>query len=244
MATLFITGGNRGIGLAILKRFAAEGYNIIVSTRKQYPEFEVECREIESTHGVMIHHAYMELDNPDSIAQGLKNIDALGIVPDVVVNNAGIFHEKMLLFSKMEDIKKVFQVNYFSVLQITQYFAKAMMRIGGGAIINISSIAADNNQPSAIAYGASKAALNRFTKSLAQELAAFKIRVNAVAIGVADTEIINNLSDKSQANIKESIAMKRMADPIEIANVVYFLANDQSSYVDGQILRVDGGLRI
>ena len=132
MATLFITGGNRGIGLAILKRFAAEGYNIIVSTRKQYPKFEVECREIESTHGVMIHHTYMELDNPDSIAQGLKNIDALGIVPDVVVNNAGIFHEKILLFSKMEDIKKVFQVNYFSVLQITQYFAKAMMRIGGG----------------------------------------------------------------------------------------------------------------
>jgi 3-oxoacyl-[acyl-carrier protein] reductase len=243
MATLFITGGNRGIGLAILKRFAAEGYNIIVSTRKQYPEFESECREIESTQGVMIHHAYMELDNPDSIAQGLKNIDALGIVPDVVVNNAGIFHEKMLLFSKMEDIKKVFQVNYFSVLQITQHFAKAMMRMGG-VIINISSVAADNNQPSATAYGASKAALNRFTKSLAQELAAFKIRVNAVAIGVADTEIINNLSDKSQANIKESIAMKRMADPIEIANTVYFLANDQSSYVDGQILRVDGGLRI
>ena len=132
MATLFITGGNRGIGLAILKRFAAEGYNIVVSTRKQYPEFESKCREMENIHGVTIHHAYMELDNPDSISHGLKNIDALGIIPDVVVNNAGIFHEKMLLFSKMEDIKKVFQINYFSVLQITQHFAKAMMRMGGG----------------------------------------------------------------------------------------------------------------
>lgn len=241
MAYVFITGGNRGIGKSILNKFAENHYNIVVSTRKQYSEFEDYCRALSEKEGIQIQHVYMDLSDKESINEGLKSFSRLRIIPDVLVNNAGMFHEKILLMSNIDEIKSIFQINYFSVLQITQKIAKMMMRTGG-TIINISSIASLTNQPLGSAYGASKSALNTLTKSLAQELGSFKIRVNAVAPGGIETEMYDKLDKNSHQTIIDSIAQKRLARPEEVANVVYFLASEGASYINGQIIRVDGGL--
>lgn len=242
MACVFITGANRGIGLAILKKFAHKHFNIIVSTRKQYPEFEDYCRQLSKKEGIQIDHVYMDLSSKESIAEGMRSFSALKIVPDVLVNNAGMFHEKLLMMSNIDDIRTVFQINYFSILQITQRIAKMMMK-NGGTIINISSIASLTNQPLGCAYGASKSALNTLTRTLAQELATFNIRVNAVAPGGIETEMYDSLDENSKKMVVASIAEKRLAKPDEVADVVYFLASNESSYINGQIIRVDGGLK-
>ncbi len=242
MACVFITGANRGIGKTILTKFAKNHFDIIVSTRKQYLEFEEYCKSLAVEEGISIYHVYMDLSDKDSINEGLRSFSQLKIVPDVLVNNAGMFHEKILLMSSIDEIRNIFQINYFSILQITQKVAKLMMR-KGGSIINISSIASLTSQPLGSGYGASKAALNTLTKSLAQELASFKIRVNAVAPGGIETEMYDKLDDTSRATVLDSTAMKRLAKPEEIADVVYYLASDEASYVNGQIIRVDGGLK-
>lgn len=242
MACVFITGANRGIGKTILNKFAENHFDIVVSTRKQYPEFEEYCKNLAAKENVLINHVYMDLSDKDSINEGLKVFSQLKIVPNVLVNNAGMFHEKILLMSNIDEIRNVFQINYFSILQITQKIAKMMMRTGG-VIVNVSSIASLTSQPLGSAYGASKAALNTLTRSLAQELASFNIRVNAVAPGGIETEMYDKLDDSSRKTVLDSTAQKRLAKPEEIANVVYFLASNDASFINGQILRVDGGLK-
>lgn len=241
MATLFLTGGNRGIGKAILRKFVENHYDVIVSTRKQYDDFESECQQLAVEYGVSIHHIYMDLSNRDSIKEGLTAFGALKIVPDVVVNNAGIFSEKTLMMTSLTELDNIFQVNYFSIVQISQYMAKKMLRTGG-TFINISSVGGIIKQALGTSYGASKAALNRLTTSMAQELAPFKIRVNAIAIGIASTDMGKQLSEKSLSSITSATAVQRCCDSNEIADVIYYLSSKESSYITGQIIRVDGGL--
>lgn len=243
MAILFLTGGNRGIGKSILKKFAENHFDVVVSTRKQYSDFEEECRRIEKAHDINISHVYMDLGNQNSIRDGLNAFNALNCVPNVVVNNAGIFSEKTLMMTPLSELENVFQVNYFSVFQICQYLVKKML-CKGGSIINISSIGGMTKQPLATSYGASKAALNRMTTSLAQELAPFKIRVNAVAIGSADSDMVKTLSPKSMESLINATALKRTAKCAEIADVVYYLSSSEASFINGQIVRVDGGLTL
>lgn len=241
MATLFITGGNRGIGKAILRKFVENHYDVVVSTRIQYEDFEAECKQLSSQFGVTISHVYMDLSSRESIKKGLTAFGALRVIPDVVVNNAGIFSEKTLMMSTMAEIDTVFQINYFSVVQISQYMVKKMLRTGG-TIINISSVGGIIKQALGTSYGASKAALNRLTTSMTQELAPFKIRVNAVAIGIASTDMRDQLSEKSLASITCATAAQRSCESNEIADVVYYLSSNESSFINGQIVRVDGGL--
>lgn len=241
MATLFITGGNRGLGLEIVKKFAKEGYDIIVSTRKSYYEFESFCRELEEEYSVSIHHIYMDLSDRLSIRQGLKEFGNLKIVPSVLVNNASMPYDKTTLMSKMADIDTCFQVNYFAAVQITQYVAKKMLRTGG-SIINISSVSSLTKQAAGVGYSASKAAINVLTYSLAQELSAFKIRVNAVAPGGMRTEMFEATNTSNKDALVYNTALKRVGEPTEVADLVLYLASDSSSYINGQIIRIDGGL--
>ena len=143
--------------------------------------------------------------------------------------------------STVDDIERCFQVNYFAAVQITQRVAKLMLR-KGGTIINISSVSSFTKQSAVTGYGASKAALNIFTTSLAQELAPFNIRVNAVAPGGMDTDMFTELNKKNKEVLIANTALKRIGNVSEIAEVVYFLATEKSSYINGQVIRVDGGL--
>lgn len=239
--TLFLTGANRGLGLAIIDKFASEGYDVVATTRVAYNQFENHCRELESSYGIRIYNVYMDLSDPNSVSLGLKTFKELKIIPTVLVNNASMPYEKISLMCKMEDVRTVFQVNYFSVVQITQQIAKGMMR-NGGCIINISSVSSLTKQAAGVGYSASKAAVNVFTQSLAQELSKFKIRVNAIAPGGMNTEMFSTTNDANKQALIDSNASHRVAETSEVANVVSFLASPDASYINGQIIRVDGGM--
>ena len=149
--------------------------------------------------------------------------------------------DKTVLMSTVDDIERCFQVNYFAAVQITQRVAKLMLR-KGGTIINISSVSSLTKQSAGTGYSASKAALNIFTTSLAQELAPFNIRVNAVAPGGMNTDMFTETNKKNKEVLIANTALKRIGNVSEIAEVVYFLATEKSSYINGQVIRVDGGL--
>lgn len=238
---LFITGGNRGLGLALINLFASKGYDIVVTTRKSYKDFEVHCKSLEQQYGILIHILYMDLENRQAISLGLKEFSALKIVPTVLINNASMPFDKTVLMSTVDDIERCFQVNYFAAVQITQRVAKLMLR-KGGTIINISSVSSLTKQSAGTGYSASKAALNIFTTSLAQELAPFNIRVNAVAPGGMNTDMFTETNKKNKEVLIANTALKRIGNVSEIAEVVYFLATEKSSYINGQVIRVDGGL--
>ena len=160
-----------------------------------------------------------------------------------MVNNAGVIQTSLFQMTKIENIKKIFEVNYFSQLQFTQIILKKMMKKRKGSIINISSTSSIDAETGRLSYSSSKSALATSSKVLSRELGAFNIRVNVIAPGLTDTDLMrNNHSDEIIENVKKNISLKRIAEPEEIANVVLFLASDRSSYINGQVIRVDGGM--
>ena len=164
-------------------------------------------------------------------------------VVDVLVNNAGISHIAPFMMSKMDDLHRVFQVNYFSHMVLTQGLLGSLKKAKGAAIVNMTSIAGLDGGVGVTAYGSSKAAIALTTKVLAQELAFFKIRVNGVAPGMVETDMAISMGEKAAENTSNASALKRLAQPEEIAQMVVFLASEQASYITGQIVRVDGGIK-
>ena len=162
---------------------------------------------------------------------------------NILVNNAGLIFTALFQMTSMEKLKEMFQINYFSQMLLTQYISRIMMRQKSGSIINISSSAAIEGNEGRTGYASAKAAMITSTKVLAKELAPYNIRVNAVAPGLTQTEMM--VSSTPEDALKETlnrICMKRVGQPEEIANSVLFLASDLSSYITSQTLRVDGGM--
>lgn len=237
-----ITGCNRGIGRAVIERFAAEGANIIACTRTISEQLQNYYLNLEAGTGVRIYPITFDLSDAESIKTGMHSIQALRLPIDILVNNAGIASGGLMLMSSMDELSRVFQVNYFALVQITQYIGKLMMRQKKGCIINMTSVLGLDARAGATSYGASKAAVALFTRSVAKEFGNFGIRVNAIAPNLVDTEMAHMMEEKSFNSMIDGSALKRMATPEEIANTVLFLASDESSYITGQIIRVDGGL--
>ena len=240
--TALITGCNRGIGKATVEVFAAEGANIICAIRKENPKFKEFTDSLESKYGVSIEHRYFDLSDEESIKALVKSLTQEKRVIDVLVNNAGMPAGGMLLMTSIQKIKEVFQVNYFSQVLLTQLIAKMMMKQRKGSIVNMSSVTALDNQGGWTAYGGSKAALISFTRTIARELASFNIRVNAVAPGLIDTQMGGEMDERFQQEMLARADMGRKGQPEEVANLIAFLASDASSYMTGQIIRIDGGM--
>lgn len=239
--TALITGCNRGLGLAILHKYATEGFNIIACIRKENDEFSAVCKEIEDANNIKIAPIYFELTEVSQIESAMAQVEALEVEIDVLVNNAGISVMKPLLYTDYEDLMHSFQINYFAPVMITKTIASIMMRQGHGSIVNVTSMGSLGHQPGGTIYDASKAALNQLTITAAQELAPFGIRVNAVACGPIYTEMFTTMPDKVQKKLTKATAMGRAAETDEITNFIFALSSDLSSYVTGQIIRVDGG---
>jgi 3-oxoacyl-[acyl-carrier protein] reductase len=240
-----ITGSSRGIGFALLEKFAAEGCNIYAHSREPNIEFEKKTREISRKNNVEIQHVHFDLEKTLEIRMAVKSIIKAKAPIDILVNSAGIIHGGLFQMTPIQTIKNVFSVNFFGMLEITQLVSKYMTRKKTGSIINIASVAGIDLGTGNCAYGTSKAAVIAFSKTLSSELGAHGIRVNVVAPSLTDTEMAYTTEAKKEREIlsgnKEPY--KRMARPDEIANVVCFLASEKASFINGEVIRVDGGNR-
>jgi len=239
---VLITGANGGIGRSLIIKFASKGFDIIAHMRSEKSEFFKFAEEITKKYGVSIQTVYFDLSDEDSVKSGIKELVSSKVKISVLINNAGIEHGGLLQMTSMKEIRKVFEINLFSAVQITQLVSRLMARNGGGSIVNIASIAGLDLGAGNVAYGTSKAALIAFTKTAAKELASQNIRVNAVAPGLTDTRMATMMESKAGEDMVSGTAFKRLARPEEIADTVYYLSSDKASFVTGQVLRVDGGM--
>lgn len=237
-----ITGARSGIGLATLQLFAKNGCNCWAVIHRDDEDFLNRIHQFEEECKVWIKPVYMELDNSDSIKKGIKEIVKEKLSIDILVNAVGIVSpNRLFTMTQMEDIRRVMEVNFFSVIELTQLVCRPMMRQKNGSIINISSISAWGSDTSQMEYAASKAALVIATKKMARELGSAGIRVNAVAPGLTQTKMLDVLDDEAIEHIKKGLGLHRFGTPEEIAEVCLFLASDKSSYVTGETIKVDGG---
>lgn len=238
-----ITGADGGIGREITKKFAAEGATLILTSIAETPAFNDFVVSLKKDYQVEVYPFCFDLSDEEAIKEGLKAIKALKLKIKVLINNAGMPHLAIVPFTKMSDVKKVFQVNYFAQFQITQGLLGSMVKDGSGVILNAASIAGIDGDPGNAVYGATKASMILFTKVLSKELAPQGIRVNAVAPGLTSTPFADAMGDKAKASMEQLSSMGRLATPNEIANTYYFLASEEASFINGQVIRVDGGVK-
>jgi 3-oxoacyl-[acyl-carrier protein] reductase len=237
-----VTGCLKGIGRSTLDLFARNGANVWACCQYESPEFSEHIKELATANNVWITPLYFDLLDPEQIKTAAHNIRESKQPVDVLVNIAGMTHDALFHMTTMDQMKKVFEVNFFSQMLLTQYITKNMIRHKSGSVISISSISALDGNPGQLSYTASKAAIIGATKTLSAELAGYGIRVNAVAPGVINTEMTANLPAEVMTRLMVRSDLKHMGSPDEVAEVILFLASDLSSYITGQIIRVDGGI--
>ena len=239
-----ITGTNRGIGLAMVEKFAENGCNIWACARKPNPEFELKMSELAKKFGVWIKPVYFDLSVEEEIKAGIMSIFKEKKPVHTLINNAGIYYDKLFQMHTMKEIKEIFDVNVFALMYITQLTLRIMVRQKYGNIINVSSTTGLIPYQGAVCYGSAKAAVALFTRSLAIEIGGFgNIRVNAIAPGHTETDMTKHAMGKHRDYILSNCIMNRFAKPYEIANAAYYLASDEASFINGAIINVDGGER-
>ncbi len=241
--TALITGCNRGIGKAIMTCFARNGADIWACVRKADDAFSHNINRLAEEHGVQITPLYFELTDDEQMKEAFKTVRASKKNVDVLVNNAAVIDVSLFQMTSIDDMRTMFDVNFFAQMKLTQYITRIMVRNGGGSIINLSSSAAIEANAGRCSYAASKAALLTATQVMAKELAGNNIRANVIAPGLTQTDMMQGSTPSAVLEqTLQRISMKRVGQPTEIANVALFLASDQSSYLTGQVIRVDGGM--
>ena len=245
--TALITGGARGIGQAVARRFSAEGATVALIDLPASKLAET-ARELQASNGATVHAIEADLRNIDDLCGAVaETVERLGRI-DVLVNNAGIAPELPFLETGPEQYDQIMAVNARGSFFCAQQVARHMIGNGGGSIVQIASICAfpAGALRNYAAYNMSKAAVRQMAASLANELARHSIRVNAVAPGSIDTELTRRLlpTSKKQEEVVRTIPMRRLGQPREIAAACAFLASDEASYITGETLLVDGGWRV
>ena len=236
--TAIVTGGTRGIGFAIVKKYLENGANVALAGSRQ-ESVEKALKQLSAYEG-RIMGIWPDLCDPEAVARDFAAVkERFGRV-DILANNAGVSSRTSLYEYTLEEFSKIIDVNVKAVFVCSQAAARIMKEQGGGVIINTSSMVGEYGQPSGCGYPASKFAVNGLTKSLARELAKDQIRVNAVAPGVTRTDMVAALPQEMVDRISAGIPLGRMGEPLDIANAYLYLASDLASYVTGITLRVDG----
>ncbi|MHA8105706.1 3-oxoacyl-[acyl-carrier-protein] reductase [Aquirufa sp. 5-AUSEE-100C1] len=238
---VLVTGASRGIGRAIANQFAQAGANVAFTYLSSVEKGEALVKELEA-HGVKAKGYRSDASMFDA-AEELVNsvITDFGQI-DVLINNAGITRDGLLMRMTEEQWDEVIRVNLKSVFNLTKAVIKPMMKAKAGSIVNMTSIVGVKGNAGQANYAASKAGIIGFTKSVALELGSRNIRCNAIAPGFIETEMTGELNEATVEEWKKSIPLKRGGEATEVANVCLFLGSDLSSYVTGQTIQVDGGL--
>ena len=241
--TMVITGANQGIGFETVRRCSLKGANVFAVVRNAIDDTLLKLKKIEAESGCPIKIFECDFLNEESIKNCASTILAEKVPLSGIVNVASIFSKKKSFEStSTEEIKKIFEVNLFGPLFFTQKLLKNMIRSKKGSIVNVSSTAAFDGDPGGFEYCSSKAALIGATKKISRELAAFGIRVNAVAPGIMDADMAKSLDETDLQEVLNRTPLKRLAKPVEIAETIVWLLSDESSFITGQTIRVDGGL--
>ena len=240
---VFITGTNRGIGRAILKECAANGASIWAHARKETPEFVSFLEETSKKYDVVVRPVYFDMTDKEAMKKAVMEIRSSKLPVDALINNAGMMHNASFQMSSEKALRDVFEVNFFATFLLTQYIANLMVRQKHGSIVTVSSMGALDGNPGKAVYGASKAALVTMSRVIANELGAQGIRSNCIAPGVIETDILQTMPESEVLKAKDLTPMKRLGLPEEVASTAVFLASDKSSFINGQVIRVDGGLR-
>lgn len=236
-----ITGATRGIGKQIAITLAKEGYDIALNYRRENEELDNTRKEIEENQ-VGCLAVKGDVSNFEDCEEFVKQvIEKFGKI-DVLVNNAGITKDMLLMRMKKEDFEQVIDVNLMGTFNVTKNVVTYMLKARSGRIVNISSVVGVSGNAGQTNYAASKAGIIGFTKSLAKEVASRGILVNAVAPGFIETSMTEVLKEEVKEEIAKSIPLKRMGTSQDVANVVKFLTSEDSSYITGQVLHVDGGM--
>ena len=236
-----ITGATRGIGKQIALTLADEGYDIALNYRKEDENLINTKREIEEKNVkcLAVKGDISDFEDTEKLVEEvIKEYGKL----DVLVNNAGITKDMLLVRMKKEDFESVIDVNLVGTFNVTKNVISYMMKARSGRIINISSVVGVAGNSGQTNYSASKAGIIGFTKSLAKEVASRNILVNAIAPGFIETNMTDVLKDEVKEEIAKNIPLKRMGNTQDVANVVKFLASEDSAYITGQVINVDGGM--
>jgi 3-oxoacyl-[acyl-carrier protein] reductase len=225
----------------MVESFAQQGATVFAHARKETPEFTAYLQGLSEKYQVKITPFYCEMTDSAQIKAAVKALAKLSPSFDVLINNVGVAHGGLFQMTTIDEIRRVFEINLFSIMEFTQLISRFMIRQKSGSIVNISSISGLDLHSGNSAYGTSKAALIAFTQVLSKELASFGIRVNAIAPGLTDTDMATLMEKKAgEAMVSES-AMNRLGKPEETAQLALFLASDKASFISGQVIRCDGG---
>ena len=238
---VLVTGGNKGIGKAISTAFAANGDAVIINFNKSLDIAKTVLEELLPGN-TTISLEQADVSDYRQAKQMINNIvEKYGKI-DIVVNNAGIVRDGFLMLMSEKDWNDVISINLNGVFNCSKAVSEPMISQKSGVIINIASLSGITGLPGQVNYSAAKGGVIAFTKALSKELAPFNIRVNAVAPGVIETEIVDSLNEKIKNNFLNAIPMKRFGKPDEVASVVKFLASQDAAYITGETICVTGGL--
>lgn len=229
-----VTGATRGIGKEIVYQYADSNAVVYAIGRDKKSLDEIDC------YAENIHSLELDITQLDSVKKVLMDIYKKENKIDILVNNAGVMNDALLGMISEDMIQEMFNVNVFSVIHMTQFVSRFMKRQKNGCIINIASIVGIEGNEGQSVYSATKGAVISFTKSAAKELARDGIRVNAIAPGIIDTSLLDNVPEEKMKQRLSAVCMGRIGQTGDIAKVALFLASSMSEYISGQVIRVDG----
>ena len=242
--TVLVTGGAKGIGRKIVEDFAKLGYNVCINYNTSEKD-AIQLKDKLASLGYSVLILKADISKNDEVEKMINEIITNFGKIDVLVNNAGICNYDLFTYISDEYVKKIIDINLIGTINVTKsVLNKSMIKNKSGNIINISSIWGITGASCEVMYSLTKAGIIGFTKALAKELAISNIRVNAVAPGVIDTEMISNLNENEINNLKEEIPVGRIGKAEDVSNTVIFLSSDKSSYITGQVISPNGGIVI
>jgi 3-oxoacyl-[acyl-carrier protein] reductase len=241
MRDVLVTGGSRGLGLAISLRLVCAGYRVIAIARKESNELKSAMQAAEAGHPGSLHFVPFDLAEIEQIPGLVRTLRKQFGAIYGLVNNAGISFDGVLALMNDSQIERLVRINTLSPIVLSKYVVRSMMAEGGGRVVNIASVIGSTGYSGLAVYGATKASLLGFTRSLAREVGRAGVNVNSVAPGFVETEMTHGLSEEQRQKIMRRSALRRLAAPDDVADAVEFLLSDKAKSITGTVLTVDAG---